>query len=143
MKNSKFWFALATTSIIISPYVKGHGYISAVEKGVVEGRATLCKFSAKTGEKNVGCGPVQWEPQSVEGPDGFPEAGPPDGQIASAGLASFSNLNEQTSNRWVKRPIRSGGRSTKSTALLRAGRCVEPFEALLLPITKHAFPHLN
>ncbi|EFP96613.1 N-acetylglucosamine-binding protein GbpA [Vibrio caribbeanicus] len=108
MKHSKLWLVLATTSTIMSPYVKGHGYISAVEKGVVEGRATLCKFSAKTGEKNIGCGPVQWEPQSVEGPDGFPEAGPPDGQIASAGLASFSNLNEQTSNRWVKRPIRSG-----------------------------------
>ena len=46
-----------------------HGYVSEPE-----GRSYLCKLG-----DNTGCGAVQWEPQSVEGPDGnprFPIEGP-------------------------------------------------------------------
>ncbi|WP_394149307.1 N-acetylglucosamine-binding protein GbpA [Vibrio maritimus] len=108
MRHTKVLISMATIGLVASPLVHSHGYVSAVENGVAEARATLCKYPADTGEQNVNCGSVQWEPQSVEGPEGFPEAGPPDGQIASAGLSQFSPLNEQTADRWVKRPIQSG-----------------------------------
>ncbi|WP_336845300.1 lytic polysaccharide monooxygenase [Providencia rettgeri] len=45
---------------------------------------------------NKGCGPVQYEPQSVKGPKGFPEMGPKNGEIASGGNPNFSQLNEQS-----------------------------------------------
>ncbi|MDW3203655.1 lytic polysaccharide monooxygenase, partial [Vibrio sp. 1865] len=54
------------------------------------------------------CGAIQYEPQSVEGADGFPETGPRDGKIASAETALAAALDEQTADRWVKRPIKSG-----------------------------------
>lgn len=40
-----------------------------------------------------GCGAIQWEPQSVEGPKGFPASGPADGTICSAGHGSFAALD--------------------------------------------------
>ena len=58
--------------------VHGHGYISSLF-----GRAFGCRTKA-----NSGCGNVQYEPQSVEGPDRFPETGPADGAIASAGAGT-------------------------------------------------------
>ncbi|MBD2793071.1 lytic polysaccharide monooxygenase [Xenorhabdus szentirmaii] len=58
-------------------------------------RALLC---AK--RLNKDCGPIMYEPQSVEGPKGFPQGGPPDGKIASAGVGQFNQLNEQTDTRW-------------------------------------------
>ncbi|MEH6531141.1 MAG: N-acetylglucosamine-binding protein GbpA [Photobacterium frigidiphilum] len=100
---------LPVTLALFSSGVMAHGYVSSVEGGVAESRAALCKFPANgTGEKNTNCGSVEWEPQSVEGPDGFPETGPPDGKIASAGLSQFSPLDEQTVDRWVKRPMQAG-----------------------------------
>ncbi|ARX83717.1 lytic polysaccharide monooxygenase [Streptomyces alboflavus] len=44
----------------------------------------------------TGCGAIQYEPQSVEGPKGFPAAGPADGKICSAGIAGFSSLDKAT-----------------------------------------------
>ena len=108
MKNSKVLLPVVAIGLAMSPQVFSHGYVSAIENGIAEARGTLCKFPASTGEKNTGCGSVQWEPQSIEGPEGFPQGGPVDGQIASAGLTQFSPLNEQTADRWVKRPITSG-----------------------------------
>ncbi|MGF1711729.1 N-acetylglucosamine-binding protein GbpA [Vibrio kagoshimensis] len=87
----------------------GHGYVSAYDNGVAESRVALCKFPASdTNEKNTHCGAIQYEPQSVEGPDGFPATGPQDGKIASAQSSLAAALDEQTANRWVKRPIQSG-----------------------------------
>lgn len=59
--------------------------------------------------KNKNAGPVQYEPQSVEGPGNFPVGGPPDGQIAGGG--KFSALDEQTADRWTKVPM-AGGKNT-------------------------------
>ncbi|RFU85987.1 chitin-binding protein [Streptomyces triticagri] len=42
----------------------------------------------------TGCGAIQYEPQSVEGPKGFPAAGPADGEICSAGNEGFDPLNQ-------------------------------------------------
>ncbi len=64
---------------------------------------SLCKTGG-----NSQCGGVQWEPQSVEGPSGFPQSGPQDGQIASAGSPRWSELNVQTSDRWTKRDVQAG-----------------------------------
>ncbi|MGL5371686.1 MAG: lytic polysaccharide monooxygenase, partial [Plesiomonas shigelloides] len=75
-----------------------HGYVEAPQS-----RGYACKTGL-----NSDCGAVQWEPQSIEGPDGFPLAGPADGKLASAGLVQFSELDAQTSTRWSKTPIKSG-----------------------------------
>ncbi len=82
----------------IPQLVLAHGYISSPQS-----RSYFCKLGS-----NANCGPVQWEPQSVEGPDRFPETGPDDGKIASGGLSQFSQLNEQTATRWHKTSIQSG-----------------------------------
>lgn len=52
-----------------------HGYVESPAS-----RSYLCKQGV-----NVNCGPIQYEPQSVEGIGGFPQLGPSDGQIAGAG----------------------------------------------------------
>jgi chitin-binding protein len=78
-----------------------HGYVSEPA-----GRSYLCKLG-----DNTGCGAVQWEPQSVEGPDGqprFPVGGPEDGTIAAAGSPSWSELNAQTPSRWYKHDFAAG-----------------------------------
>lgn len=88
----------------LSPFtqtVQAHGYVSKPES-----RAYLCKLG-----ENTRCGSVQWEPQSVEGPDRYPLSGPADGTIAAAGLAGFAPLNEQTVSRWQKRPLSTGWQS--------------------------------
>lgn len=51
-------------------------------------RQKLCQNGTVTN-----CGSIQWEPQSVEGPKGFPGSGPADGQICNAGLGQFSQLS--------------------------------------------------
>jgi len=81
--------------------VVAHGYVSEPE-----GRSYLCKLG-----DNIGCGAVQWEPQSVEGPDGnprFPIEGPEDGTIAAAGSPTWSELNAQTPSRWYKHDFAAG-----------------------------------
>ncbi|WNZ55819.1 N-acetylglucosamine-binding protein GbpA [Microbulbifer sp. MKSA007] len=90
-----------------------HGYVEAADGGVASARGTLCKYALDTGEMNLNCGAVQWEPQSIEGPEGFPDSGPADGQIASGGSSAWSELNEQTSDRWVKNYISSGWQTFK------------------------------
>ncbi|PHM46018.1 N-acetylglucosamine-binding protein A [Xenorhabdus mauleonii] len=75
-----------------------HGYIDSPPS-----RALLC--AKRINEK---CGPIMYEPQSVEGPKGFPQGGPPDGKIASAGVGQFSQLNEQSADRWHHVTVNKG-----------------------------------
>ncbi len=111
---NKTLFALALAGLTSN--VMAHGYISAYNDGVAAGRAALCKVAtADTKEKNINCGSIQWEPQSVEGPEGFPAAGPVDGKIASAQSALATALDQQTADRWVKRPITAGVQSFEWT----------------------------
>lgn len=93
---------LAASAAVTAPAAWSHGYVGGQDSGLTA-RAAL--------RANTGLGAAQWEPQSIEGPKGFPEAGPPDGQIASAGNARFSELDEQSADRWVTTPI-SPGRTT-------------------------------
>ena len=65
---------LALSLMAASAGVSAHGYVSETNGGIAGSRAALCKFpTSDTQEKNTNCGSVQWEPQSVEGPEGFPE----------------------------------------------------------------------
>ncbi|ELV8717373.1 N-acetylglucosamine-binding protein GbpA [Vibrio vulnificus] len=115
MKKQPQKTLLAIALSVVSGTAMSHGYVSAVENGVAEARVTLCKFAASTGEKNTNCGAIQYEPQSVEGPDGFPASGPRDGKIASAESALANALDEQTADRWVKRPIQAGAQNFEWT----------------------------
>lgn len=95
MKSSYWGFLLA----LLAPLsAHSHGYVSSPEA-----RALLCKQGG-----NSNCGAVQYEPQSLEASSGYPSAGPADGRIASAGLAQFAELDEQTATRWTKRPMKAG-----------------------------------
>lgn len=82
---------------------------SAYAHGFVEkpsSRAALC--SQNYGALNLNCGNVMYEPQSLEAPKGFPDSGPIDGKIASAGGLFGGILDQQTSNRWFKNTIKGG-----------------------------------
>ncbi|MEX3617021.1 lytic polysaccharide monooxygenase [Paenibacillus glucanolyticus] len=81
-----------------SKTVSAHGYINDPAS-----RAIQCKNGL-----NTNCGSIVYEPQSLEGPKGFPSAGPPDGKIASAGLAGFAPLDQQSATRWNKVNMTSG-----------------------------------
>ncbi len=54
------------------------------------------------------CGAIQWEPHSVEGPKGFPEAGPPDGQICSGGNQRFAELDDPRGGSWPATDVTAG-----------------------------------
>lgn len=88
--------ALFVSLLPTSGSVYAHGYLE-------KSRGFLCKET-----KNQGCGSIIYEPQSLEGNEGFPAGGPPDGTIAGANLTQFSNLNQQTANRWYKNNIAPG-----------------------------------
>ncbi|MGW3645094.1 lytic polysaccharide monooxygenase auxiliary activity family 9 protein [Streptomyces sp. NPDC000878] len=77
---------LATTGALVltTGGATGHGYTD-----LPISRQKLCQNGTVTG-----CGDIQWEPQSVEGPKGFPAAGPADGQICSANHTNFGALNQ-------------------------------------------------
>ncbi|MDL5033038.1 N-acetylglucosamine-binding protein GbpA [Pelomonas sp. APW6] len=94
--RTKLWGLLLALGLPLSAYP--HGYVSGPES-----RSLLCKQGG-----NSNCGAIQYEPQSLEAPSGYPATGPADGRIASAGLAQFAELDEQTATRWTKRPMKSG-----------------------------------
>src|SRR3954452_9753940 len=54
------------------------------------------------------CGAIQYEPQSVEGPKGFPQAGPADGQICSANHSEFAQLDDPRGGTWPTTAMTSG-----------------------------------
>jgi chitin-binding protein len=96
---------VAAASMVVAQTAIAHGFVSDPP-----GRAAYCQAG-----KNVNCGAVQYEPQSVEGQDGsprFPVGGPADGQIASAGNTTWGALNEQTSDRWTKTDVTAGQERT-------------------------------
>ncbi|MFC7449888.1 lytic polysaccharide monooxygenase [Rhodococcus daqingensis] len=74
-----------------------HGYIDS---------GTIVARQAAT--QNANRGPVQYEPQSLEAPKGFPAAGPADGKLASAGGLFGGNLDEQSPTRWYKNAVKAG-----------------------------------
>jgi chitin-binding protein len=73
---------LATTGALMlsSGGASGHGYTD-----LPISRQKLCQNGTVTN-----CGAIQWEPQSVEGPKGFPASGPADGRICSGNNTRFA-----------------------------------------------------
>jgi hypothetical protein len=92
---------MALIMFLVSQKALAHGYVSSPES-----RSLLCNRGA-----NSNCGSIQYEPQSVEGADGFPASGAADGEIAAAGKAEWAALNEQGADRWAKRSLRAGPNS--------------------------------
>lgn len=93
---------MSTTMIPVNVYA--HGF---VEKPI--SRAALCNESY--GSLNLNCGNAMYEPQSLKAPQGFPNFGPVDGKIASAGGLFEGVLDHQTTDRWFKNGMK-GGRNT-------------------------------
>ncbi|MFI1482745.1 lytic polysaccharide monooxygenase [Streptomyces sp. NPDC020747] len=76
--------ATAGAFVLSSGGATGHGYTD-----LPISRQKLCQNGSVPN-----CGDIQWEPQSVEGPKGFPAAGPADGQICSANHGNFGALDK-------------------------------------------------
>jgi chitin-binding protein len=92
--------ALAVSTSV--PLAYGHGYTTAT--------ISRAKHCANGTVQN--CGQIQWEPQSTEGPKGFPGAGPADGKLCSAGLGQFSQLDDQRGGAWPATKLTSGANFT-------------------------------
>ncbi|MCA6095595.1 lytic polysaccharide monooxygenase [Streptomyces sp. SCA3-4] len=56
------------------------------------------------------CGEIQWEPQSVEGPKGFPSRGPADGTLCAGGNSRFAELDDPRGGNWPATTV-TGGQS--------------------------------
>jgi predicted carbohydrate-binding protein with CBM5 and CBM33 domain len=93
--------AIAASTILVlavSGPATAHGYTITPAS-----RAYRCAQGTVTG-----CGDIQYEPQSVEGPKGFPAAGPPDGSLCSAGIARFAQLDDPRGGAWPTSTLTSG-----------------------------------
>jgi predicted carbohydrate-binding protein with CBM5 and CBM33 domain len=62
--------------------------------------------------KVTGCGEIANEPQSVEGPKGFPEAGPKDGSLCSGGNDRFKQLDDPRDGKWPTTKLTAGADHT-------------------------------
>ena len=84
--------------VLFAGVANAHGYTVTPPS-----RSYLCAQGVATN-----CGEIQYEPQSVEGPKGFPDAGPPDGQICSAGIGRFAELDDPRGGNWPTTSLTSG-----------------------------------
>jgi predicted carbohydrate-binding protein with CBM5 and CBM33 domain len=94
---------LAMVSILAtSGTAQAHGYTTSPTS-----RQSNCALGTVTD-----CGEVQYEPHSVEGPKGFPAAGPPDGQICSGGNTRFAQLDDPRGGDWPATNLAAGQSQT-------------------------------
>lgn len=98
--NKNFGSVVLTTAVLVfnSAVADAHGYITSPP-----GRAYLCQQKA-----NFSCGGIQYEPQSLEGKQGFTSSGPRDGFIASADKSAFHEMDQQSPGRWAKTSVTAG-----------------------------------
>ena len=89
---------VAAASLFATSSASSHGYTDSPIS-----RQKLCANGTVTN-----CGSIQWEPQSVEGPKGFPSAGPADGRICSAGLTQFAQLDDPRGGNWPATQVTAG-----------------------------------
>ncbi|MFI6641955.1 lytic polysaccharide monooxygenase [Streptomyces sp. NPDC050504] len=102
-KNNRMYaavigLAVAGVTTLATGSADGHGYVDSPVS-----RAKLCQQGSVTN-----CGPIQWEPQSVEGPKGFPAGGPSDGRICAGGLGQFSQLDDPRGGAWPTTQVSAG-----------------------------------
>ncbi|WP_206912053.1 hypothetical protein IGL98_003251 [Enterococcus sp. DIV0840] len=115
--NKKFLGLALMSTIILSgagllnaDEANAHGY---VEKPAARGyQGSLDKNTMGWTAAMEKYGNVITNPQSLEAPKGFPQAGPADGRIASAngGLGQISDfvLDNTGADRWVKQDVQTG-----------------------------------
>ncbi|MFE4973858.1 lytic polysaccharide monooxygenase [Kitasatospora sp. NPDC056651] len=96
--------ALAIPLTLAFP-ASSHGWISTPPS-----RAALCDTHVKGVPWD--CGDIQWEPQSVEGPKGFPSLGPSDGTICAGGNARFAELDDPHAGAWPTTKVTAGQQLT-------------------------------
>jgi predicted carbohydrate-binding protein with CBM5 and CBM33 domain len=119
--------ALAVPLTLAFP-AQSHGYISTPPS-----RAALC--AAGTNAVPWDCGDIQWEPQSVEGPKGFPDAGPADGTICAGGNSRFAQLDDPHGGAWPTTPVTAGQQLT-FTWTFTARHATTDFEYASQPVTR-------
>ncbi len=90
--------AIAGVSFLATGSASSHGYTDSPIS-----RQKLCANGTVTG-----CGNIQWEPQSVEGPKGFPASGPADGKICSGGNSQFAQLDDPRGGAWPATRLTAG-----------------------------------
>ncbi|MEU6346375.1 lytic polysaccharide monooxygenase [Streptomyces sp. NPDC046977] len=91
--------ALAGLSVLATGSASSHGYTDSPIS-----RQKLCANGTVTN-----CGDIQWEPQSVEGPKGFPSTGPSDGTICAGGNSRFAQLdNPRGGTGWPTTKVTGG-----------------------------------
>ncbi|MEV6652368.1 lytic polysaccharide monooxygenase [Streptomyces sp. NPDC051219] len=90
--------AVAGISVVATGSATSHGYTDQPIS-----RQKLCANGTVTN-----CGSIQWEPQSVEGPKGFPGAGPADGRICAGGNSQFAQLDEVRGGNWPATRVTGG-----------------------------------
>ncbi|MEU9259411.1 lytic polysaccharide monooxygenase [[Kitasatospora] papulosa] len=90
--------AIAGVSVFATSSASSHGYTDSPIS-----RQKLCANGTV-----ANCGNIQWEPQSVEGPKGFPAAGPADGKICSGGNSQFAQLDDPRGGAWPATKVTAG-----------------------------------
>ncbi|MEU0136632.1 lytic polysaccharide monooxygenase [Streptomyces sp. NPDC006296] len=90
--------AIAGVSMFATSSASSHGYTDSPLS-----RQKLCANGTV-----ANCGNIQWEPQSVEGPKGFPAAGPADGKICSGGNSQFAQLDDPRGGAWPATKVSAG-----------------------------------
>lgn len=93
-------FGLATMAmpVLTAGAAQAHGFTQNPPS-----RQALCA-DGKAGD----CGPIQWEPQSVEGPGNFPRGGPADGHLCSGGNEKFAALDDPRGGTWPATKVQAG-----------------------------------
>ena len=91
--------ATVVAGVVAATPAYAHGFTTSPTS-----RAVHCQQGAVTD-----CGPIQWEPQSVEGPKGFPSAGPQDGTLCAAGDSRWAQLDDQRGGTgWPAQQVSAG-----------------------------------
>ncbi|QGV80481.1 lytic polysaccharide monooxygenase auxiliary activity family 9 protein [Streptomyces ficellus] len=89
---------VAGVSLLATGSASSHGYTDSPIS-----RQKLCANGTVTN-----CGNIQWEPQSVEGPKGFPSGGPADGRICAGGNGQFAQLDDPRGGNWPATRVTGG-----------------------------------
>lgn len=97
---------IITVSGLLGGAAYAHGYVESPPARGYQGQLDI-PLIGWSNALNLYGGVIQ-EPQSLEAPKGFPEAGPPDKKIASANEAIDSKLDAQSSTKWKKSDINIG-----------------------------------
>lgn len=97
-----FGILTLSLSVAFAGQAAAHGYVQDPPS-----RAYLCSTGAVQN-----CGAIQWEPQSVEGPGNFPQAGPADRNLCAGGNQRFSQLDDPRGGNWPAASVHSGQQVT-------------------------------